>query len=108
MELQEEGYDMKQALKVIMTRPFAHDAEVRKQVPAAWKRVLKQLYRWSPGEKAVLRAALDEAEVIAGAADFIREELGVNRLQVHIAGEGEDVGGKARFAFPSEPGIAYL
>lgn len=108
MQLQEEGYDMKQALKVIMTRPFAHDAEIRKQVPAAWKRVLKQLYRWSPDEKAVLRAALDEVEIIQSAADFIRGELGVEELRVQVAGEGEDVGGKARFAFPSEPGIAYL
>jgi hypothetical protein len=90
-----------------MTREFAHDAEIRKQVPAAWKRVLKQLYRWSPNEKAVLNAALDEVDIIQTSADFIREELGVEELQVHLAGEGEDVGGKARFAFPSEPGIAY-
>ena len=99
---------MKQALKVIMTREFAHDAEIRKQIPAAWKRVLKQLYRWSPDEKAVLRAALDEIDIIQEASDFIQRELGVEKLQVQVAGEGEDVGGKARFAFPSEPGIAYL
>jgi hypothetical protein len=29
-------------------------------------------------------------------------------VQVWTAGESEDVGDKARFAFPLEPGIAYL
>jgi len=28
-------------------------------------------------------------------------------VQVWTAGEGDDIGGKARFAFPLEPGIAY-
>jgi hypothetical protein len=28
-------------------------------------------------------------------------------VQVWTAGEGDDVGDKARFAFPLEPGIAY-
>ena len=107
MQLRDEGYDMKQALKVIMTREFAHDAVIRKQIPAAWKRVMKQLYRWSPSEQEILNASLDEVEIIQGAADFIQRELGVDELRVQVAGEGEDVGGKARFAFPSEPGIAY-
>ncbi len=108
MELQEEGYQMKQALKVIMTREFAHDPEIRKMIPPAWKRVMKQLYKWSPEERSVLKASLDETAIIEEASTFIKEELRVSSLSVYVAGEGEDIGGKARFAFPSEPGIAYL
>ena len=56
----------------------------------------------------MLRDALDESEIIQSTADVIRDELGVEVLRVQVAGEGEEVGGKASFAFPSEPGIAYL
>jgi len=99
---------MKQALKVIMTREFAHDPEIRKMIPPTWKRVMKQLYKWSPEERSVLKASLDETAIIEEASTFIKEELRVSSLSVYVAGEGEDIGGKARFAFPSEPGIAYL
>ena len=107
MDLQEEDFEMKSALKVIMTREFAHDAEVRKQIPGVWKRVRKQLFKWSPDEKGILRAEVDEVATITAATDFLASELGVDSVQVWTAGEGDDVGDKARFAFPLEPGIAY-
>jgi len=34
--------------------------------------------------------------------------LGVDTVEVFIAGEAEDVGGKARISFPLEPGIAFV
>jgi len=40
--------------------------------------------------------------------DFIGAELGVDDVNIYLSGDGEDVGGKAKFAFPCEPGIAYL
>jgi hypothetical protein len=80
---------------------------VRKQIPGVWKRVRKQLFKWSPDEKAMLRADIDEVATITAAAEFIAAELSVDSVQVWTAGEGDDVGDKARFAFPLEPGIAY-
>ena len=41
-------------------------------------------------------------------AESLRQKVSDLEVLVGWAGEGEDVGGKARFAFPSEPGIAYL
>ena len=108
IDLQEEGFEMKSALKVIMTREFAHDSEVRKQIPGVWKRVQRQLFKWSPDDKGIMRAEVDEVATITAATDFLASELGVDSVQVWTAGEGDDIGGKARFAFPLEPGIAYL
>jgi leucyl-tRNA synthetase len=108
IELLESDFPMKQAMGEIMSRPFAQVGDVRGQVPGAWKRIMKQMYKWSPTEREVLKKNLDEVEILKGATDFLINELGVNELHIYIAGEGEDVGGKAKFSFPAEPGIAYL
>ena len=67
----------------------------------------EQLFKWSPDEKGILRAEVDEVATITAATDFLASELGVDSVQVWTAGEGDDVGDKARFALPLEPGIAY-
>ena len=53
-------------------------------------------------------SGLDESGVINAAADFIATALDVESVVVYPVGEGEDVGGKARVAFPLEPGIAFV
>ena len=107
IELQATGYDLKQAMKVIMTRPFAQDAAVRKLVPPVWKKVLRELHAWTPGERQLLLDGLHEAAVLQDAADFIASVLDLEQVDVWVAGEGEDVGGKAAVAFPLEPGFAF-
>lgn len=108
IQLQESDFPMKKAMGEVMRQPFAADAAVKPMVAAVWKRVMKQLFRWSPSHREVLKTALDEVSILTDAADFIAAEIGVETINIHTAGEGEDVGGKARFAFPSEPGIAFL
>ena len=108
IELLESDFPMKKAMGEIMSRPFAQDEELRGIIPGAWKRIMKQLYRWSPSERNVLKANLNEVEILRDVIDFIGDELGVNEVNIYLAGDGEDIGGKAKFAFPSEPGIAYL
>ena len=56
----------------------------------------------------MILSVLDESEVINSAADFIATVLEVNYVVAYPVGEGEDIGGKARFAFPLEPGIAFV
>ena len=99
---------MKQAMKEIMSRPFSQDEEIRPLIPSAWKRIMKQMYKWSPSEKDVIKAGLDEVEILTSASDFLANELGINEISIYLVGNGEDIGGKAKFAFPSEPGIAYI
>ena len=108
IELVESDFPMKKAMGEMMSQPFAQSDGIKPLVAGAWKRVMKQLFRWSPTYRAVLMANLDEVAVLISAKDFIAAELGIENVQVHQAGDGVDVGGKAKFAFPSEPGIAYL
>ena len=53
-------------------------------------------------------SGIDESEVINSAGDFIATALRVKSVIAYPVGEGEDIGGKARFAFPLEPGIAFV
>jgi leucyl-tRNA synthetase len=107
LQLQTEGYNMRQALKVIMTREFAQDSVLRKAIPPVWKKVLKHLFKWSDEEKELLQSSLDEANIITSNSEFICAELGLEQLQAYLAGAGEDVGGKARVAFPLQPGMVF-
>ena len=67
-----------------------------------------RIHTWAEGEKELILSGLDESEVINSAADFIATVLEVNSVVAYPVGEGEDIGGKARFAFPLEPGIAFI
>ena len=67
-----------------------------------------RIHTWAEGEKELILSGLDESEVINSAADFIAAVLEVNSVVAYPVGEGEDIGGKARFAFPLEPGIAFV
>ena len=53
-------------------------------------------------------SGLAENDVINAAADFIAAALDVESVVAYPVGEGEDVGGKAKVAFPLEPGIAFV
>jgi len=109
LEVQASGESIKTAFGLLQSRSYWDDDEIRAQVGDLWKRkMLPQLFRWNPSQKAMIASGLDEATVLAGSAGFICAELGLSALSVHVAGEGEDVGGKARFAFPLEPGVAFI
>ena len=69
---------------------------------------MKQLSKWSPTERNVLKVNLDEVTILNESKEFISNELSIQEVNIYLVGDGEDVGGKARFAYPSEPGIAYL
>ena len=51
---------------------------------------------------------IDETKVINANSVFIATELGVETVEAYGAGQGEDVGGKAKLASPLEPGIAFV
>ena len=55
-----------------------------------------------------LSRGFDEAAVLNANTDFLATELEVDSVDAYPVGEGEDVAGKARVAFPLEPGIAFL
>lgn len=71
------------------------------------KKTRGKLYTWSEGERYLLSEGIDEVGIISANSDFIASALGVEDVEAYTAGAAEDVGGKAKMAFPLEPGIAF-
>ena len=67
-----------------------------------------RIHTWAEGEKELILSVLDESEVINSAADFIATVFEVYSVVAFAGGDGVDFGGQARFAFPLEPGIAFV
>tara|TARA_Y100001980_G_C14512452_1_gene287875 strand:+ start:61 stop:699 length:639 start_codon:yes stop_codon:yes gene_type:complete len=63
---------------------------------------------WSQGQKTLLTNDFDETSMINRNSSFIAHSLGIEHVESYRVGDGEDVAGKARVAFPLEPGIAFL
>jgi leucyl-tRNA synthetase len=66
----------------------------------------KQVVQLSPRQRGFLAAGLDEARLLRDAADFIAEEVGVNRVEV-FAADADDAPehSKRSVASPLKPGI---
>ena len=89
--------------------------QMRGEVMQTWmaltmgsKKKRGRIHTWSQGEKQLIMSAIDEASTINMNSEFIAQALGVTSVEAYPAGQGEDVAGKAKFAFPLEPGIAFL
>jgi len=67
-----------------------------------------RIHTWSDGERTLISSGLDEAGILAANAGFLATALDVDSVEAYSVGDGEDVAGKARVAFPLEPGIAFL
>ena len=72
------------------------------------KKTRGKIYTWSDGSRYLLSEGIDELGIISANSDFIAFALGVEKVEAYGAGEGENVGGKARISFPLEPGISFL
>ncbi len=72
------------------------------------KKTRGRIHTWSEGEKAIISDRINESEIIMQNSDFIASALEVDSIEAYSAGESEDVGGKASFSFPLEPGIAFV
>ena len=95
--------------------PIFENEALRGEIFQTWmvlamgsKKKRGRIHTWSEGEKSLLLEGFDEAAMLDENADFIALALAVESVTVYAVGGGEDVGGKARIAFPLEPGIAFL
>jgi leucyl-tRNA synthetase len=91
------------------------DESTRGEVFQTWnsitiggKKTRGRIHTWLDGERELIFEGINEAEVIRDNSDFIASALEVESVEVYVAGEDEDVGGKARISFPLEPGIAFV
>jgi len=111
-----EEFDFKaQGMDHLKSMEIFSDEQMRGEVMQTWmaltmgsKKKRGRIHTWSQGEKQLIMSAIDEASTINTNSEFIAQALGVNSVEAYPAGEGEDVAGKAKFAFPLEPGIAFL
>ncbi len=92
-----------------------NDESTRGEVFQTWnsitiggKKTRGRIHTWLEGERELIYEGINEAEVIKNNSDFIAAALDVESVEVYVAGEDEDVGGKARISFPLEPGIAFV
>tara|TARA_Y100001970_G_scaffold106616_1_gene133616 strand:- start:3380 stop:6235 length:2856 start_codon:yes stop_codon:yes gene_type:complete len=91
------------------------DESTRGEVFQTWnsitiggKKTRGRIHTWLEGERELIHEGINEVEVIKDNSDFIASALEVESVEVYVAGEDEDVGGKARISFPLEPGIAFV
>ena len=116
IRLDAEGFDFKSGgMDHLKSMEAFSDEQMRGEVMQTWmalttgsKKKRGRIHTWSQGEKQLILSVIDEASTINMNSDFIAQALGVSSVEAYPAGEGEDVAGKARFAFPLEPGIAFL
>ena len=116
IHLDAEGFDFKSGgMDHLKSMEAFSDEQMRGEVMQTWmalttgsKKKRGRIHTWSQGEKQLILSVIDEASTINMNSDFIAQALGVSSVEAYPAGEGEDVAGKARFAFPLEPGIAFL
>ena len=114
--LNSEGFDFKsQGTEHVRSMDIFNDERIRTELFQTWssitmgsKKKRGKVHLWSEGERDLILARIDESEVIIENSEFIASSLGVDSLESYSAGEGEDVGGKAKVSFPLEPGIAFL
>ena len=116
VKLATEDFDFKgQGQDYLKSLVIFENESLRGEIFQTWmaltmgsKKKRGRIHTWADGEKQLVMSGLDESEVINSAADFLTAALGVDSVIAYPVGEGEDVAGKARVAFPLEPGIAFV
>ena len=116
VKLATEDFDFKgQGQDYLKSLVIFENESLRGEIFQTWmaltmgsKKKRGRIHTWADGEKQLVMSGLDESEVINSAADFLTAALGVDSVIAYPVGAGEDVAGKARVAFPLEPGIAFV
>ena len=116
IKLHAQDFDfMKQGQSFIQSYPLFQEETMRGELKQFWRGVTignkksrGRVFSLSEGERMLVTSGFDESAYILEAADFIAETIGVNEVVAFAAGDGEDIAGKARFAGPLQPGLAFL
>jgi len=99
----------------IRNLPIFENESMRGEIFQLWmtlttgsKKRRGRIHTWSDSQKTLLINSLDEVEIINQNADFLAGALDMETVTSYLVGDGEDIAGKARVAFPLEPGIAFI
>jgi hypothetical protein len=75
---------------------------------AGSKKKRGRILTWTLPQKSLILSGFVEADFLTINSQFIADTIGVESIIAYPVGKGKDVAGKARVAFPLEPGIAFI
>jgi len=116
IKLCSENFDfMREGQSFIQSHPLFQEESMRGELMQFWrsltvgsKKSRGRVFTLGEGERILVTSGFDEAKYISDAAVFISEAIDVCEVEVYPAGMGDDIAGKARFAGPLQPGLAFL
>ncbi len=116
LKLSDENFDFKkQGQDYLKSLPIFNNEQLRGEIFQLWmalttgsKKKRGRILTWTNNQKSLVLSGLIEADFITLNSQFIANTIGVESIIAYPVGEGEDVAGKARVAFPLEPGIAFI
>ena len=116
LDLADSEFDfMREGTAFIQQHAVFADEAKRGEVMQYWraltigsKKTRGRVFTLRDSEKALIRSKHDETASIKAAISFIADAINIKSIEVYVAGEGEDISGKARFAAPLLPGLAFL
>ncbi|MDP6856604.1 MAG: leucine--tRNA ligase [Candidatus Thalassarchaeaceae archaeon] len=111
-----EDFDfMREGQSFIQSHPLFQEESMRGELMQFWRSITigskksrGRVFTLGEGERILVTSGFDEAKYISDSAIFISEAIEVSEIEVYPAGMGEDIAGKARFAGPLQPGLAFL
>jgi leucyl-tRNA synthetase len=110
-----EDFDFKEGgNKFLQSHPVFQNDEMRGDVMQLWRNVVVgqkkrrgRVHTYSDGQRALIESQFNETTFLLENSDFIGSALDIGLVQIHVAGDGEDVAGKAKTSMPLEPGVAW-
>ena len=116
LDLADTEFDfMREGAAFIQQHAVFADESKRGEVMQYWraltignKKNRGRVFTLRDSEKTLIRSNHDETASITAAIPFIADAINIENIEVYVAGDGEDVSGKARFAAPLQPGLAFL
>jgi len=113
--LQSKYFDFKsKGIDHLKSLPIFKNEQIRGEIFKIWtnltvgsKKKRGKIFTWSEDDKKLILNMFDESKFLSSNNSFIANELELDVVRVYSVGEGPDVAGKAKVAFPLEPAIAF-
>ena len=113
--LEREGFNFKQqGINYLKSSSIFSKEELRGDIFQTWnnltignKKKRGKVFTWSVDDKELINSMFDESLFLISNKEFLLTELGLENIFIYPVGKGEDVAGKAKVAFPLDPGISF-
>jgi len=115
IKLQKENFNFKkEGTNYLKSLSIFGKDEFRAEIFQTWnsltigsKKKRGRVFTWSNNDKKLIESSLNESEFLKSNQEFLLKELDLKSISIYSVGEGEDVAGKAKVAFPLDPGMSF-